>query len=917
VGEQLVGRRAEERAVSDFLASAARQPSALVIEGEAGIGKTTLWADAVRRAGGLGYRVLSCRAAAAESVLAYTVLADLLGDVDDAVWADLPAPQQQALDGALLRHPVEASGIDPRAVAAAFVAVVDRLAAVRPVVIAIDDLQWADTSSASVVAYAARRFRGGTALLCTTRTQEAAARLQLPSPDGVRHIRMQPLTVGELHQVLLIRLGQSVARPTLLRIHEIAAGNPFFALELTRELDLKGRASELGLPGSLNDLVRTRISRVGAEDILLAMASLPDPTVAMVAKATDLTPDQVVQSLGEAEIQAVVAIDGSQLRFTHPILAHGVYSAAVPGRRREMHRRLAELTAEPELRARHLALADTSGEPETVVALDAAAEIARDRGAPAAAAELVELAVGLAGDHDPRREIRCANHHFMAGDTGRARRILDAVIASLPPGPTRAEALHQLGLVVLSDDSFLEAAQLLEDAATESGADVGLRVLILISLSYALLNAGRADRAYECVQQAVTDAERLGAASLLSPALGMRTMMDFMGGKGFDEAALQRAVELEGPRSLVPLPQRPRVQMNLLRAWTGELDKARAALAEVEQQCLALGEEAELMFVGFHLVLIDIWRGNLASAGALADATMERAIQLGGDFPLFIALTLRAAAAAYAGRLGDARADLGQAIATAQRCGSRRLAEWPATLAGFVEVSAGDYQAALSALEPLLPMVELMPEASEIISSSFVPEAVEAMIGLGRFDDAEPLVEALERNGRRLDRGWTLAVGLRCRAMLQAARGDVTAAMTSVELALAEHQRVPMPFERARTQLLAGQLQRRQRRRDAATATLRTARDTFDQLGTTVWAERAEIELARGVPARGRAPGLTAAEERVAELAVSGLTNRDIAAAIFVSPKTVEVNLSRVYRKLGIRSRAELYQALQAWKEKA
>jgi DNA-binding CsgD family transcriptional regulator len=232
-------------------------------------------------------------------------------------------------------------------------------------------------------------------------------------------------------------------------------------------------------------------------------------------------------------------------------------------------------------------------------------------------------------------------------------------------------------------------------------------------------------------------------------------------------------------------------------------------------------------------------------------------------------------------------------------------------------VSAGDYQAALSALEPLLPMVELMPEASEIISSSFVPEAVEAMIGLGRFDDAEPLVAALERNGRRLDRAWTLAVGLRCRAMLQAARGDVTAAMTSVELALAEHQRVPMPFERARTQLLAGQLQRRQRRRDAATATLREARDAFEQLGTTVWAERAETELARGVSARGRAPGLTAAEERVAELAVSGLTNRDIAAAIFVSPKTVEVNLSRVYRKLGIRSRAELYQALQAWKDKA
>jgi DNA-binding CsgD family transcriptional regulator len=396
----------------------------------------------------------------------------------------------------------------------------------------------------------------------------------------------------------------------------------------------------------------------------------------------------------------------------------------------------------------------------------------------------------------------------------------------------------------------------------------------------------------------------------------MRAMMDFIGGKGFDEPALQRAVELEGPRSLVPLPQRPRLQMSLLRAWTGELGKAREELAEVEQQCLALGEEAELMFIGFHLVLIDIWRGNLASAAVIADATMERATQLSGDFPLFIALTLRAAVAAYAGRLGDARHDLSQAIAAAQRCGSRRLAEWPATLAGFVEVSSGDYQAALSALEPLLPVVELFPEASEIISSSFVPEAVEAMIGLGRLDDAERLVEALERNGRRLDRAWTLAVGMRCRAMLQAARGDVAAATTSVELALAEHQRLPMPFERARTQLLSGQLQRRQRRRDAASAALREARDIFEQLGTAVWAERAKTELARGVSVRGSATGLTATEERVAELAVAGMTNRDIAAAVFVSPKTVEVNLSRIYRKLSIRSRAELHQALQARTEK-
>ncbi|OBA76961.1 hypothetical protein A5641_19520 [Mycobacterium sp. 1554424.7] len=910
MAEQVVGRRAEERVVAEFLDCVSGQACGLVIEGEPGIGKTTLWLDVVERARERGFRVLRCRAAAAESVLAYTVLADLLGDVDDSIWADLPVPQQRALDGALLRHRVEAHNIDPRAVAAAFVTVVGRLAVQGPVVVAIDDLQWVDTSSANVVAYAARRLPARAAVVCTTRDQESAARLEVPSRDATLRVRLRPLTVGELHQVLLVRLGRSVARPTLLRIHEIAGGNPFFALELARALGSGGRASDVSLPGSLNELVQSRIGRVGAPDVLLAIASLPDPTVPMVARATDSSADQVVRSLGEAETQAVVVIEGHRLRFTHPILAHGVYSAAAPRRRREMHRRLAELVTEPELRARHLALSDTSGDAETVAALDAAAVIARDRGAPAAAAELLELALGLGAD-DPQRKIRCATHYFDAGDPGRARQILDAVVATLPAGPIRAEALHQLGLVRLYDDSFTEAAEVLEAALRASSGDTGLRVAISISLSFALLNAGRAMDAYGRVQQAIDDAERLGTGALLSPALGMRAMMDFMAGQGFDQSALRRAVELEEPSFRIPLPFRPRVQRTLLRAWTGEFEQARKELVELGQQCLVLGEEGELTFVGFHLVLVDIWLGRLDSAAGTADATMEVATQLGGDFPLFIALTLRAAVAAYAGRLEDARRDLDEAIAAGQRCGSTRLAEWPATLAGFVEVSRGDYQAALGALEPLLPMVRMFPEASEIISSSFVPEIVEAMIALNRFDEAEPLIEFLERNGRRLDRAWALAIGARCRAMLLAARGDVADALRTAERAMDEHQRLAMPFERARTQLLLGQLQRRHRRREAGAATVREALGTFERLGTTVWADRAEAELARRGAGRRRDHGLTATEERVAELAASGMINRDIGAALFVSPKTVEVHLSRVYRKLNIRSRTELHQALQ------
>ena len=910
-----VSRQADEQVVAEFLNALTGAPSALVVEGDPGIGKTTLWLDVVGRARERGFVVLASRAAAAESVLAYAALGDLLGEVDDSIWSDLPAPQRQALDAALLRRRGEAAHSDARAVAAAFVAVLDRLAARAggPVLVAIDDVQWVDTSSANVVAFAARRLPPGVGLVCTTRSAEVAAQVQLAHPDAVRRIRLQPLTVGELHQVLMLRLGASVARPMLLRIHQIAGGNPFFALELAREIGSDNSPGESSLPSSLSDLVSSRVGRIagGAEDALLAIASLPKPTVQIVAQAIHATPDRLVELLGDAEAQAVVAIEGNRVWFTHPVLTHGVYSKASPRRRRAMHRRLAELVVEPELRARHLALSDATGEPATIEALDAAAEIARARGAPAAAAELLELAMGL-GAQEPARRIQCATHYFAASDPGRARQLLETVVDDLPASPLRAEALHQLALVRLYDDGFFDAAELLERGLPDTGADEALRVRMLIMLSYALLNAAQPERADQRVQLAVSEAERLGVPSLLSLALGMREILGFLSGRGFDEAALQRAVDLEEEDQRVPLAFRPSVQMTLLRAWTGDLDPAREALAAAGQRCITLGDEGEFVFVAFSLALIDIWRGDLASVGIAADETIERASQLGGDFPMFIALTIRGAAAAYAGRVHDARRDLAEAVAAAQRCGSMRMAEWPVTLRGFMEVSCGNYQAALDAVEPLLAVVQAWPDATEIIAASYVPEAVEAMIGVGRLDDAEPLIDTLERNGRRLDRAWMLAVALRSRAMLLAARGDLSAATSTADLAMTQHQRLPMPFERARTQLLLGQLQRRQRQREASAATLREALHTFDGLGIQLWAERTKAELARGMPGKRRSEGLTPSEHRVAELAVLGMTNRDIAAALFISPKTVEVNLSRIYRKLNVRSRTELYRAWES-----
>jgi DNA-binding CsgD family transcriptional regulator len=270
-----------------------------------------------------------------------------------------------------------------------------------------------------------------------------------------------------------------------------------------------------------------------------------------------------------------------------------------------------------------------------------------------------------------------------------------------------------------------------------------------------------------------------------------------------------------------------------------------------------------------------------------------------------IAKTLRTVVAAYTGREGDARNDGLAALEVAQACGSPRLADWSSMSLGLLEVSLGKYEEALAILQPLVSRFEAVP-GTEIITSAYIPDAVEAMVGVRRLTGAEPLIAALEDNGNRLDRPWMLAIGARCRSMWLAAQGDVEAAARMAQDAMAEHDRLPMPFERARTQLLLGQLQRRKLQKEAAKATLNEALHAFEQLGTPLWADRARAELARTKVPPSRDLALTPSEQRVAQLAATGMTNRDVAAALFITPKTVEANLARIYRKLGIKTRAEL-----------
>jgi DNA-binding NarL/FixJ family response regulator len=221
-------------------------------------------------------------------------------------------------------------------------------------------------------------------------------------------------------------------------------------------------------------------------------------------------------------------------------------------------------------------------------------------------------------------------------------------------------------------------------------------------------------------------------------------------------------------------------------------------------------------------------------------------------------------------------------------------------------VSLGHYEAAVATLQPLVTKFDPAATPTELPSAAFLTDAIEALIRVDRGAEAEPLIDALERNGEQQDRAWMIAIGARGRSMLLAARGDLDAASAAATRALAQHDRLPMPFERARTLLLLGQLQRRQRRKESASASLQDALDIFERLHVRLWADRARAELARANVGPRQSSQLTPSEQRVAELAASGMKNRDVATTLFISPKTVEANLARIYRKLGIKSRAEL-----------
>ena len=494
-----------------------------MLEGEAGIGKTTLWRRGVELAAAASYRMVSCSPSESETRLSFTAIGDLLEPVIAEATAALPEPQRRALGVALLLEEGDGPPPDPRAVALAFLGAIRALSSDGPLAVAIDDVQWLDEPSAFALEFMLRRLRDEpVAVLCGLRIGDTRPPIAFDRavPEGrLRRLLVGPLSVGAVHRLLSDRLGLTLSRPKLRRLHELSGGNPFFALELGRALQRGAIRLEEGepLPGTLASLVQDRLATLTPEarGYLLVVATLAHPTLDLVARAVGGDP---AAALASALADNVIELHRDGIRFTHPLIASAISAAADESERRALHRRLVGLVADADERAHHLAVGAEGPDADTASALEEAAGRANVRGAVTAAAELSEQARRLTpSDREEarhRRTIQAASYAFAAGESGRTRALLEDALAEAPPGPRRAEVRYWLGQRLFYEGDRRLALELYRSALAEAGNDLSLRARLEMGISDVLflMRADLRDAAQYALS-AVAYAERIGDPS--------------------------------------------------------------------------------------------------------------------------------------------------------------------------------------------------------------------------------------------------------------------------------------------------------------------------------------------------------------------------------------------------------------------
>jgi len=892
---EIIGREAERTHIEFFAASAQRRVAALVIKGEPGIGKTLLWQHTLEQCRKKGYRILSARPAEEEMPFACNGLVDLFEDVDlDAVAFDAEST--------------------PIARGRAVLDVLRRLARESTTILAIDDVHWLDSVSASALRYALRRLEAERlGIVMTLRvaedTSDPLAVAGLLPAEHCQTIELGPLSVGALRR-LLTPIVATISRPALRRIREVSGGNPLFAIELARGLQDEGHYRSpraIPLPESLQAAIAGHLRSVPEElgPVLNTVSAVGRSSVRDLEVIHPTLDVRGLLSTAE-EMRILVVEEDLEVRFAHPLIGSAVYTGMSPLERRALHARLARRAADPDIHAHHVALATDEPDADAAQLIEDAARKAGRNGALDLAAEFSAHSLRLTPVDDAgaklRRSLLETERLAAAGEVGGALALADELVATLPAGPGRAEAL--IRRAELEDDDLDKGESLLVQALEDAEGDALLRARVLDMLGW-LRGIFRGDLrgGIQCAREALAVGDGVGGPNFrMSVAAGLSNMEALAGNPRLD--LINEAVAIEEEIGRPPLWAGPRVLLAEQLLWAGNLAAARALFESAHEQAVRSGNGRWISYGLYDLASLECAAGNLAAADASVREAMQAALDSGDTHVEVWILHRLALVASWLGRTTEARAAARHRLEIASRRGDRpgvARARW--TL-GFLALSEGDLELAVAELVGAVAQLEEMGFANPG-SIPALPDAVEALAITGDATRAEELFESLRRQSESLDNPWVRAVVDRTRGVVLLAKGDAAAAVPYLEEAITSFERSGHRPDAARALLALGRALLRAGRRSRAAETLAEARFRFAQMGAALWAARAAEELERAAP--GRTAGtLTPAERRVSALVARGMRNREISQSLFMSVATVEAHLTRIYRKLEIRSRSEL-----------
>ena len=903
----LFGRERESARIDEVLdAARARRSGALVVRGEAGIGKSALLSAAVERADDM--RVLRALGVESEVDIAFSGLHELLRPALSSIDV-IPDAQAVALRSALA---LTADTVAERL--GVFGGALSLLAAVaedQPLLCVIDDAHWLDEGSAAAMIFVARRLDAdGIAILFGVREPEIRTFIA----PGVPELRLGGLNRTAARQLLATRLPPGTGSQVAEQLIEMSLGNPLALIELPSGLT----ATQLAGQGPLDQLVRpgTEVER----SFLRRLAQLPDSTrralllvaAGEVGELRALSRALAVLELGPESLKpaerAGLLTLTSNVDFCHPLARSAIYGAAEAIDRREAHRALAVAAAaagETDRHAWHLAAAAHGPDEQIASALVGAADSARRRGGVWSEAKALERAARLT----PEPQLR-ARRLAGAGDAAyRAGRpeVADALLAEAVEGELEldelAHARARRAYIRLERGELDDALDLMIGGANELESTNPRAAATLLTNAATVAwhwldipwSLRLAERAWQLAGDAAADDPELChvVSFALVSAGRVRDAMEptWRCAELIENDAEGRVVVADAASTLL---------------YVGEHHAARGLLERAVAANRGAGALGDLGYTLHIYAQVDWYDGRLQGAYDHALEAVQIVEELGTPQTLDDCLSRLALFEAVLGRESDSRGHGQHALESAQELGDRKNEVRARSALGMLALVAGDADAAVAQLAPAVAALEAggvgNPNQFRIH-----PDLVEAYARLGRPDLAEPVVTSLERQARATDISWTLGAAMRCRALVA---DDDGVAEAGFQEALQLHESAGL-FERARTELCFGErLRRRGHRRDSRVH-LGAALEALEASGAAPWAERARRELrASGLTPRRRQPAareqLTPQELQIARLVAEGKTNRDVAATLFVTPKTVEFHLTRVYRKLGIHSRSEL-----------